>query len=239
MNRGRPRKFPRPDEQQKTGDQSEGLIVENETGAEVPMASVLMANVPIGPTTPVPIEEPVFKQQEQPTLQIMSEQDSYLADRMKSQPKTLEEVLMVKESKYAPGEHRLSLPKEFKTYEDRFGFRWINKKKRAVDEAIIKGWVIVNRTLFPQIAKESKHLFSTSGAVEKGDVILAFMKKELAADIRRGPGEKSTAILKAQLEKGKQPLKKGQSGFYIPEDTAEKEDVGVAHGGGLQEGRDF
>ena len=179
------------------------------------------------------------KVQAYPILQTMSEEDAYIHDRMKSQPQTLDEVLMVKEKKYAPGEHRLSLPKEFKDYEDRFAFRWLNKKKRAVDDAIIKGWVIINRSLFPRIAENAKHLFSTSGAVEKGDSILAFMNKDVALQIRRAPSEKSVAYLKSQLEKGTQPLAKGQSGFYKPEDTGEKEDAGIGQGGGLQEGRDF
>ena len=183
--------------------------------------------------------QPEVKVAEYPVLQTMSEEDAYIHDRMKSQPKTLEEVLMVKEKKYAPGEHRLSLPKELRVYEDKFAFRWINKHKRAVDDAIIKGWVIVNRRLFPDVAEKAKHLFSTSGAIEKGDAILAFMNKEIAMQIRRAPGEKSNAYLKAALEKGTQPLPKGQSGFYKPEDTSEKEDVGIEQGGGLQEGRDF
>lgn len=188
---------------------------------------------------PVPPVENTESPETYPVLQTMSEEDAYIHDKMKSQPKTLDEVLLVKEKKYLPGEHRLSLPKEFKKYEDKFAFRWINKKKRAVDDASIKGWVIVNRVLFPEAAKKAKHLFSTNGAVEKGDAILAFMNKDVALQIRRAPGEKSSAYLKAQLDKGTQPLAKGQSGFYKPEDTGEKEDATVEQGGGLQEGRDF
>lgn len=184
-------------------------------------------------------EKEIKEIREVPILQVMNEEDRYIADRMKSQPKTLEEVLFVKERRYAPGEHRLTLPKELKVYLDRFVFRWINKKKRAVDEAIIKGWVIVNRTLFPDVAKNAEHLFSTSGAIEKGDCLLSFMKKEIAESIRRAPGQKSSAFLQSHLAKGNQPLPKGQSGFYKPTDTSEKEDVGVDAGGGLQEGRDF
>src|SRR3990167_5755620 len=107
-------------------------------------------------------EEKIFEPQEAVPFQVMAEEDAYIADRMKSQPKTLEEVFMVKERKYAPGEHRLSLPKELRKYEDRFVFRWLNKKKRAIDDAIIKGWVLVNRRLFPDVAENAKHLFSTS-----------------------------------------------------------------------------
>lgn len=177
-------------------------------------------------------------QESVPMLQMLAEDDRYIADRMKSQPRTLDDVLMVKERRYAPGEHRLTLPKEFKVYEDKLAFRWLNKKKRSIDDAIIKGWIIVNKTIFPEVAKKSKYLFSTSGAIERGDAVLACIKKEIAESIRKAPGLKSTAHLKNQLEKGTQPLPKGQSGFYKPEDKTEKEDsTGV--GSGLQEGRDF
>ncbi len=195
-------------------------------------------NTPISPEELKPsVVEPV--KEEYPVLQTMSEEDAYIHDKMKSQPKTLDEVLLVKEKKYLPGEHRLSLPKELKVHEKHFAFRWINKKKRAVDDASIKGWVIVNRKLFPDVEKKAKHLFSTSGAIEKGDAILAFMNKEVAIQIRKAPGEKSNQYLKAQLSKGTDPLPKGKSGFYKPEDTSEKEDATVEQGGGLQEGRDF
>lgn len=166
------------------------------------------------------IETEPQKSMPEQVLQVMSEEDAYIADRMKSQPKTLDDILTVKETKYAPGEHRLSLPKEFRPYQDRFGFRWLNKKKRAIDDAIIKGWVLVNRTLFPDVAKEAKHLFSTSGAVEKGDALLACIALHIAESIRKAPSEKSKAVLKSQLDRGKQKLSKEQSGFYEP-----KEDV--------------
>ncbi len=65
------------------------------------------------------------------------------------------------------------------------------------------------------------------------------MNEEVAKQIRKAPGEKSSAYLKAQLTKGTGKLPKGQSGFYKPEDTSEKEDAGIEEGGGLQEGRDF
>ena len=42
-------------------------------------------------------EQEKVKVQEYPILQTMSEEDAYISDRMKSQPKTLDEVLLVKE----------------------------------------------------------------------------------------------------------------------------------------------
>lgn len=180
---------------------------------------------------PVKAEEPVEVEKDN-VFKVMSEEDAYIADRMKSQPKSLDEIVTVKEDKIAPTEHRLSLPKELEKHKDKFAFRWINKKKRAIDEAIIKGWILVNRTLMPDVAKEAKHLFSTSGAIEKGDAILALMPAQKAQAIRRAPGEKSTDYIKSHLSKGKQQLGKGVSGFYQPEDEGEATD-------GLLEGRDF
>jgi hypothetical protein len=188
-----------------------------------------------------PIEQSVVENAEPERViqTIMSEEDSYIADRMKSLPKTIDEVMLIKERHYKPGEHRLTLPKEFKEYEDRVTFRWINKKKRAIDEAILKGWVLVNRTNFYAVANKAKHLFGMNSAVEKGDCILAFISKPIADGIRKAPGEKSSAIIKQQLSKGKDELGKGQSGFYTPKSSVEKEDEGVERGGTLLEGRDF
>jgi hypothetical protein len=178
-------------------------------------------------------KETAYSQENKPVLQVMTEEDAYIADRMKAQPKTLDEIALVKAVRYAPGEHRLSLPKEFTKYENRFSFRWVNKKKRAIDEAILKGWVLVNRALFKDLSQKSGHLFSTSGAVEKGDAILACIALDVARAIRKAPGEKSTQAVKAVLNKGKIPLEKGQSGFYKPEESdADSES-------GMQEGRDF
>lgn len=179
----------------------------------------------------------------EPTL-ILAEEDAYILDVQKSQPKTLEEVLMVKEKRYVPGEHRLTLPKEIKVFESRFTFRWVNKKKRAVDDAKIKGWVIVNRVLFSDVAREAKHLFSTSGAIERGDTILMFMSKKIAEQIRKAPGEKSNQMLKTvKLYKTEKEEKlpsppPDKSGLFTPDNTGEKEDD-KGQGLGLQEGRDF
>ncbi len=185
-------------------------------------------------------EEKIFEPQDKPVFVVgMSEEDSYLVDKMKSQPKSLDEVLMVKERQYAPGEHRLTLPKELKAYENKFTFRWINKKRRAIDEATNIGWVIVNKTLFPEVALKAKHLFTTNGAITVGDCVLAFINKDIAIRFKKAPGEKSSAIIKSQLEKGKKKLNKGESGFYAPETSGGEE--GAEETGKIvqREGKDF
>ena len=183
-----------------------------------------------------PIEPVVESKVETPqrqTLTLVSETDAYIADRMKSQPKTIDEVAMLKPKAYSPGEHRLSLPRELKEYEGRFAFRWINKKKRSLDDAIdVKGWVVINRALFPDI---SEHLFASSGAIERGDAILMFYSKE------RQRAYHAANALKAKRLRTSTPMladnlpsvEKGKAGFYKPKNTSADDE------GGLQAGRDF
>lgn len=166
-----------------------------------------------------------FEQQHKPELHVvMAQDDAYIADRIKSQPKTLDEVLLMKERKYSPGEHRLSLPVELRQYQDKVAFRWVNKKKRAIDDAIdLKGWIFINRLSFKGLPNR---LFSNSGAIERGDTVLMYMPIEMAMRIRKAPGDKSTALIKAHLAKGEEKLLKGQSGFYKPtEGTSDSDDV--------------
>jgi len=175
--------------------------------------------------SPAQPEKPVVPDtQEPPVLTMLSQDDAYIQDRVKSQPKTLDEVFAVQEREYKPGEHRLTLPREFEPYASRFAFRWIFKRKRSIDEAINKGWVIVNRVLFPELSKNKKYLFSTSGAVERGDAILAIMGIHVAEGLSKRPGMKSRDLVKSHLDKGKQPLPKGKSGFYQPDISKEKEE---------------
>ena len=169
---------------------------------------------------------PFVEQQQKPELHlVLAQDDAYISDRIKSQPKNLDEVIFMKEPISAPGEHRLSLPKELKEFEDRLAFRWINKKKRAIDDAIdLRGWYFINRITFPKLPGR---LFSNSGAIERGDTLLMYMPLEKAERLRKAPGEKSSALVKAQLAKGEGKLPKGQSGFYKPtEGVTDDESVG-------------
>ena len=185
------------------------------------------------PEAPVAVKEPIVeKVDERSPLVLVSHDDAYISDRMKSQPKTLDAVLQVKEREYAPGEHRLSLPKELKEYQDRFTFYWINKNKRSIDEALnIRGWILVNKALFPNLPK---HLYASSGAVERGSAILGFMAKTKAEAYRRNVHIKSESRKKSNIMLNPpKVLPKGQSGYYKPEDSSGDDDRGY------QEGRDF
>jgi len=147
----------------------------------------------------------------QPEIQriLMSEADAYIADLMKGQPKTLDEV-QVKVMDKDTNVHRLSLPKELEQFEDKFVFRWLMKDKRSLDYSCgVRGWVIVSSRHFGNLPR---HLFTANGSIERGDSILGFISRERAEEIRREPGEKSTNLIKGTFQKHKDDPR-----YYTPD----------------------
>ena len=186
--------------------------------------------------SPAPIvkDEKVGPKEVTPTSEVgkqvlVTETDSYLLERMKLQPKTLE-AISVMDTELPPGRHRLSLPKELEQHAKDIAFHWIFRDKRAIDEAIDKGWVFVNRQLFPKLPG---YLFTIAGAIEKGDLILACMSKKKAEARTKAAQQRSADMVSAQVNKHKED---GEL-FYKPKLTAAEEENATAPG--IQEGRDF
>lgn len=146
---------------------------------------------------------------------LLSTADAYIHDRLQSQPKNLDEI-DVKVVDNEEHKHRLSLPDELVSYEKKYGFRWLFKHKQAIDYACdVRGWLLVNRTHFSELPS---HCFSVSGSIERGDSILAFMPIEKAELIRREPGEKSRAVIKATYDKHKD-----DPNFYVPKEGTDED----------------
>lgn len=129
----------------------------------------------------------VVAQPEQSTpVYLGSEIDAYVHERVKGQPKTLEEVRV----KFVESEKRpsiLALPKDLEKFCKEYSFRWINKKKRAIDNALDNiGWTLVTRNFFNDLPK---HVWGPNGVIERGDAILAFMPQDKAMKIRLRPAE--------------------------------------------------
>lgn len=139
----------------------------------------------------------------------VSELDATIMDRVKSQPKSIEEIEVMSLPKPQLGRHRLSIPDELKEYETRFAFCWVFKNKRAIDEACTQyHWVLCNRSYFSDIPN---HLFSVNGGIEQGDMILAFRSKKIDSEMRKAPGLESAQIIKTRTE-----AHKDDPAFYIP-----------------------
>ena len=115
----------------------------------------------------------------------------------------------------------------------KYVFRWISKKKLAIDHARNnKGWIFVNETRFPDVPK---HIFSVSGALEEGDNVLAYMPSERALQLRELPGKNSRDRVKSETTRHRDDPR-----FYEaklgPESSEGSDDAPL---GAYQEGRDF
>lgn len=128
----------------------------------------------------------IVAQSESTPVYLGSEIDAYVHERIKSQPKSLEEIQI----KTVEAENRpniLALPKELEKHGKEYAFRWINKKKRSIDNALdVIGWTLVTRNFFNDMPK---HLWGPNGVIERGDAILAFMSRKQAEKIRLRPAE--------------------------------------------------
>ena len=207
------------------------------------------------PTPPVVSVAELAAAQGSPSVTVtqLSELDSYILQRQREQPRTLEGVeqrVEVLERK-ARERHRLTLPDFFEALSYDHGgdthgpyvFRWLFKDKRAIDRALnVIGWTLVNQTYFPGAPR---HLFTANGGIEVGDSILAFMPARQALAIRVEPAKKSQERLASRVTQVEQDyvLMTGNpkdERVYKPELGAEAAEEAVAPAGGeLVEGRDF
>lgn len=173
---------------------------------------------------PVPVAE-TPKKESKPTTQaqttvVLDQDNAYLSDIIKAQPASLDDVEVKLKERDDPNFHRLSLPPEIKRHEDKYTFRWIFKNRRAIAEASqIRKWMFVNRNYFPDLPD---HLFSTSGAIERGDNILAFTTNKMAEEMRTRPINQSRDMVKSKIG-----AHKGNPNFYTPTDGEDGETTKV------------
>ena len=173
---------------------------------------------------PVKAEKTIPVQPEKQATQnimIHSELDSMLLDRLKSQPKTLEEIDVEVVSSPKEGVHKLTLPVELEPYTKKYAFCWIFKRKQSIDEACDQlHYKLTNRLYFPELPD---HLFSARGIMERGDNVLAFRPKHIDDEMRKAPGLESTMRIKQRLT-----AHEGNPDFYVPKpEEGESKVVGV------------
>ena len=150
-------------------------------------------------------------------MRILSDKDSYVYERMQSQPVSLDKVDVKVLEKQAPDKHRLSLPDEMLDLEKKYTFKWLFKNKRAIDDACDrKGWVLANKSYFPNLPN---HLFTVTGAIERGDNILAFMPKAKAEELRKVPLDKANEIMRNTMARHKD-----NPNYYTPKDEESEGD---------------
>ena len=151
-------------------------------------------------------------------IQIHSETDSMLLDRLKSQPKTLDEIDVEVVEKPKEGMHKLTLPIELDPYTKKYAFCWIFKRKQSIDEACDQlHYKLTNRTYFPEVPD---HVFSARGIIERGDNVLAFRPMSIDIEMRKAPGIESTARIKSR-----QTAHEGDPNFYIPKPEGDESKI--------------
>lgn len=167
-------------------------------------------------------KSPVQPERQVQNIQIHSELDSMLLDRVKSQPQTLDEIDMEVISQPKEGIHKLTLPEELEPYTKKYAFCWIFKRKQSIDEACDQlHYKLTNRTYFPELPD---HIFSARGIIERGDNVLAFRPMRIDIEMRKAPGIESTNRIKARTQ-----AHEGDPNFYIPKEEVDgdKKVVGV------------
>ena len=170
----------------------------------------------------------VVAQAEQSTpVYLGSEIDAYVHERVKGQPRTLEEIRVISEE----GETRpniLALPKELEKYCKEYSFRWINKKKRSIDHALdVIGWTLVTRNFFNDLPK---HCWGPNGVIERGDAILAFISQKQAERIRLRPAEISRERVNNTPAQDLRKWKDRGDKYYKPDLGAAEDDNAPVRG---------
>lgn len=186
-----------------------------------PVVSTELDETPEAPVfskQPVEVSEPAAQ-----PLVITSHTNAYIHDRLKSGPKSWDDVKVEvvddeRDSKW----NVLVLPKDV---EDSFRKRnitprWVNKREQSISRALdVRGWMIANRLLFPEL---KSHLFTANGTIERGDAILCFMPKERADALRAEPGKRSAERVK-NLPIDKWKVDQGGDKYYKPRLSEERD----------------
>ena len=149
--------------------------------------------------------------------QILSQQDTFVSDLVKEQPKTVTELRSMNELKMRD---ILALPEEcLALHRVKYRYRWLAKNKNL--EATLRSsiWALCTRDNSPYI---KPHRFKSHGAVEQSGMLLAFATEDMGKQREAAPAHKSAALVKHYTE---DLPKQEEKGFYQP-DTADGTDDG-------------
>jgi len=149
--------------------------------------------------------------------QVLSQQDTYVSDLVKEQPKTVSELRSLNDLKMRD---ILALPEECEElHRVKYRYRWLAKNKNL--EATLRSsiWALCTRDNSPYI-KERR--FKSHGAVEQSGMLLAFCAEDTGKVREEAPAQKSAALVKHYTE---DLAKQEEKGFYQPDtgDTDEGE----------------
>jgi len=149
--------------------------------------------------------------------QVLSQQDTFVSDLVKEQPKTVGELRSITDLKMRD---ILELPEECKKlYRVKYRYKWLAKNKNL--EATLRSsiWALCTRDNSPYI---KPFRFKSHGAIEQSGMLLAFATEDMGAMREAAPAKKSAALVKHYTE---DLPKQEERGFYQP-DTADGSEEG-------------
>ena len=143
--------------------------------------------------------------------QVLSQQDTFVSDLVKEQPKTVAELKSVNELKMRD---ILALPEEcLKLHRVKYRYRWLAKNKNL--EATLRSsiWALCTRDNSSYI---KPHRFKSHGAVEQSGMLLAFATEDMGKQREAAPALKSKNLVKHYTE---DLAKQEEKGFYQPDQS--------------------
>jgi hypothetical protein len=163
-----------------------------------------------------PVAEPSASPQQ---VQVLSNQDTFVSDLVKEQPKTVSELTSISELKMRD---ILELPEECKKlHKVKYRYRWLAKNKNL--EATLRSsiWALCTRDNSPYI---KQYRFKSHGAVEQSGMLLAFATEAMGKKREQAPADKSARLVKHYTV----DLKKDeQRGFYEPKNAGGDDEEGL------------
>ena len=194
--------------------QKDSKVIEEK---ELPTAKTVAKNVveDIQEAPASPVEEASAAPQQ---VQVLSNQDTFVSDLVKEQPKSVSELTSITDLKMRD---ILELPEECKPlHKVKFRYRWLAKNKNL--EATLRSsiWALCTRDNSPYIRERR---FKSHGAVEQSGMLLAFATEEMGKKREQAPADKSAKLVKHYTK----DLKKNEAaGFYEPKDTGGDDEEG-------------
>lgn len=159
------------------------------------------------------------------TVEVLSSQDSQVADLVKETPKAVDEEAAIASIKERQIPNLLDLPEECKPlYKVKYRYRWLAKDKNLEAKLRSSIWMLCTRNNSPYI---KPHRFKAHGAIEQGGMLLAFCSEKAGKLREAEPARRSAELVKHYTEDLPNSGDPQRGGFYKPDPDEGESDEGL------------
>ena len=158
-------------------------------------------------------------------VEVLSTQDSQVADLVKETPKVLDNEAALTSLRERTLPNILDLPEECKPlYKVKYRYRWLAKDKDLESKLRSGIWMLCTRNNSPYIKPRR---FKTHGAIEQGGMLLAFCSEEAGKLREEAPAKRSADLIKHYTEDLAKQGDPQRGGFYAPDPDEGESDDGI------------